>query len=524
MNDQQYCVTVLDTSGIQEYVFGSNELKHIISASALVHFATHEWVYETLAALGKTNVSASGDFNDLQLLPDQLDSELVYSGGGNTVLLFRDPAQAVRFTQVLSKKVLLKAPGLEIVVAHSPLYAWDDSQQPLRDAVQATITRVNQRKYARAHSTPLLGISVTADCQFTGQPAVGLNNDGRLVSAEIKAKIEAYPQAESRLDQAIPSGFRNYKDFANNFDQVGEKNSSSFLAVAHIDGNGMGQRVADIVANQACLDNRVYINTIRAFSLSIQIAAQEALRAITIEVVRNEGGKIGGVVPVKGNVVPFRPIVFGGDDVTFVCDGRLGIGLARLYLEKLASYPLNSDPASSLGNLPAMTARAGVAIVKTHFPFSQAYQLASSLEHSAKVFIKDQGGNLSAMDWHFAGSGPLLEIEEIRRREYKTTFGELCMRPVEIGSQAQWRSWKTFSQITQNLLEKGKTQKNKIMALREIARNGPQAVSNFLQVGGCPELLVPVRGYQDSERNGWISQHCTFFDAIEAMDFFVDFK
>jgi hypothetical protein len=48
---------------------------------------------------------------------------------------------------------------------------------------------------------------------------------------------------------------------------------------------------------------------------------------------KQSGGQA-AVAPVKLTLendkylLPFRPIVFGGDDVTFICDGRLGLSLA----------------------------------------------------------------------------------------------------------------------------------------------------------------------------------------------------
>ena len=32
-------------------------------------------------------------------------------------------------------------------------------------------------------------------------------------------------------------------------------------------------------------------------------------------------------------IFPLRPIVFGGDDLTFVCHGRIGLALAARYLQ-----------------------------------------------------------------------------------------------------------------------------------------------------------------------------------------------
>jgi len=48
-----YTLTVIDTTGIQDYIFGSNVLKHNVGASALVHWATNDWVCEELIRLGR---------------------------------------------------------------------------------------------------------------------------------------------------------------------------------------------------------------------------------------------------------------------------------------------------------------------------------------------------------------------------------------------------------------------------------------------------------------------------------------
>ena len=46
-------VTVLDTTGIQPYIFGSNRLRENVGASYLVSQATDEWVKEVLKDLKK---------------------------------------------------------------------------------------------------------------------------------------------------------------------------------------------------------------------------------------------------------------------------------------------------------------------------------------------------------------------------------------------------------------------------------------------------------------------------------------
>ena len=56
----EYTVTMIDTAGIQNYIFGSNNLQHNVGASWLVHCATNNWVFEELVELGKTNVDVNG--------------------------------------------------------------------------------------------------------------------------------------------------------------------------------------------------------------------------------------------------------------------------------------------------------------------------------------------------------------------------------------------------------------------------------------------------------------------------------
>ena len=58
--NQGFVMTLVDTTGIQRYIFQSNTLKHIAGASGLVHCATHDWLEEELGLLGASNLGAGG--------------------------------------------------------------------------------------------------------------------------------------------------------------------------------------------------------------------------------------------------------------------------------------------------------------------------------------------------------------------------------------------------------------------------------------------------------------------------------
>jgi hypothetical protein len=228
------------------------------------------------------------------------------------------------------------------------------------------------------------------------------------------------------------------------------------------------------------------------------------------------------VIELRDKRLPFRPIVFGGDDVTFVSDGRLGLSLAAHYLSEFSSRTLADK-------MPAHC-RAGVAVVKTHYPFARAYALADELCRSAKQYIKQRQqppfseNGLTAMDWHFAVGGLVLGLQTVRDREYTVPkVGNLNMRPVRLTPRAQdWRSWGTFSQIVEKFQndEQWAERRNKVKALRDPLRASPEAVRQFRTVYGMPELpSIPLQ--PDMAIQGWQGDRCGYFDAIEAMDFFV---
>jgi hypothetical protein len=523
----EYTVTLIDTSGIQDYIFSSNSLQHNIGASGLVHCATHDWVYEELVQLEKTNVNSGGEFYpEVAIENGDLNSELVYAGGGNSVILFSSKELAVTFTRKLTRRVLLEAPGLQLIAAHKN-FNWntDKLTQTLTDAVHAA----NKKKHDRIFSSPVLGLGVTAECQYTDMPAVEIRPEsGRRdstkkvrISSGVAAKWNFFIPANEKLHHKFR--MRTGLKYISRFDDFGTKHESSYIAVVHTDGNRMGKRVQHI-ARQNSDDNRKYIKAIRAFSESVEKQTAKALQASIDQLTASiDNGKIGDVIEINNNTLPFRPLVFGGDDIAFVCDGRLGLTLTEFYLRKLTS------PDSELSDGKPMSARAGIAIVKSHYPFSRAAALAEELAKSAKHYINKQqnyGSDISAMDWHFAASGPISGMDDIRKREYTGQFdpdSRLYMRPVRLGKSvgSDWHSWNTFTRIIRQFRSTEWTERrNKLMSLREALRAGPETVEQFLiayKIDGLPE----IENNPDSVYTGWVDNQCTCFDAIEALDFFI---
>ena len=526
-------VTILDTTGIQPYIFGSNRLRENVGASYLVSQATDKWVKQVFKDLKKNQnwkIQIPDQPEDKPYIEDgELTAELVYAGGGNTVLLFKTFDDAKEFTRKLSRKILEEAPGINLVAAHKE-FNWGSKSlyKVIQDVMKNDIDRSKQQRIA---SDPLLGLGVTAACRSTQLVAMGMSEkfeeDGAyLISREIQNKLEVVPFANHELEKTFRS---NYK-FPLRTDQMGRASGdSSYVAVVHADGNRMGDRFQEIGKDK---DNRAYITAVRKLSHDINQAGIKALR----EVIRIlEKGIEKGKFDITDNYLPLRPIVYGGDDVTFVCDGRLGIELAALYLKEFEKQVV------SYGD--KLTACAGVCIVKSHYPFARAYKLSEDLCGSAKKYAKNKAKDknnftgqeldFSAIDWHLAASGLIGSVSDIREREYQISKDKLLyMRPVLLTqNDDEWRTWQGIAKVIQELNdgERWKDKRNKVIALREILRKGSRATEEYLKAYGLGKLPCfssrSTIQLTNLAKSGWIDDSgkriCGYFDAIEAMEFYV---
>ncbi|MEQ8539092.1 MAG: hypothetical protein RIB93_16775 [Coleofasciculus sp. D1-CHI-01] len=548
---RKFTVTVLDTTGIQPYIFGSNRLRENIGASYLVSQATDNWARNALGMLKDQIHQEVYAFDPEKHQPDakphieddELAAELVYAGGGNTVLLFSDKQYAVQFTQILSKRILEEAQGINLVAVHKE-FDWDN--QSLYQVVQDLMKNdLDAKKRSRIPSAPLLGLSVTATCRSTQLVAVGMSekfedDEPYLISREIQKKLDAVHFANRQLREKLLNTTSEIYNFPLRTDYMGRsEGDSSYVAVIHADGNGMGKRFQEFGKDKS---NRDYIIAMRELSHSVNQAGINALKTVieilvqSIQTDENGKKKVKGYFEIKDNYLPFRPLVYGGDDVTFVCDGRLGLELAAIYLEELEKQPI----ADADGKPKPIRACAGICVVKTHYPFARAYELSEDLCRNAKRFVKDENKrDFSALDWHLAASGLSGSISEIREREYRVKIPDfqevasLEMRPISLRKEqdSDWRTWKGFTKVVQHFNEDDnwKGRRNKVIALREVLRQGIDATQKFLknyQIKDEQLPLFPEFSGQSTDlaKKGWLNGICGYFDAIEAMDFYISLR
>lgn len=512
-------LTGVDLLGIQRYVFGSNRLRDAIGASPLVEWAT----------------SPDGALAGLTADPPLL------AAGGNVLLEFPDLEAAKRFGASYSRRLYDKTPGLDAAVAHRAF-----KQGQLARAVQALQVELARTKTERQPGAPLLGLGVTAACRETGLPAHGFDHqDPSDPDAPLSRSILAMRRAtrDQRagarwthlLEQAPVIGGKR-PSFPDDLDHLGRTTGElSLFGVVHVDGNDVGSKIKAWLQN--CLDDDAVRAGYRQWSPALDHMAASAMdtvmRRLSVAIGEDEGQvKVRGAEPATADLefqlrsedssyrLPFRPVLAGGDDLTFVCDGRIALDLAVAVLEAFE--------ASEIPDLGHVLACAGIAICRTHTPFARAYALAEDLCATAKRWLREHNLKASALDWHIGAPPPSARVADVRRG-YTTTperdEADLTCRPYLLSSEtAQAPTWQWLRDELLGTDSAGlrgqhwRDHRNKALALGDLVRGGPEAVQQALDAWSAVDGQAPL---PPRLRGGFLDGRTPLLDARELLDLYL---
>lgn len=467
---------ILEVAHKQEYIFGKGVKK----------------LRENAARSGDIAYVTSGAF--FQRASGELYSEkedLVYSGGGHAVLQFDGVGHARAFAQRVTEAAMRQFPGMAMFAKQLP---YDESLSP-RENLQRLHMALEAKKALRQADFHRLSFGVET----------------------------AAPNKESsrrKLELDPPEGWTFPTDFG---DLAGGDN---FIAVVHVDGNGMGRRVNGLY-EQTEEDWEACCGKLRRFSEGIQADFEAAFQAMAAEAAAG--------CSRADRMLPLRPVILAGDDVCFVAAGDIGLECARVFLERLAERVNREDGEH-------YAACAGVALVHKKYPFHQAYDLAEELCSSAKKYGAklDPNGRISAMDWHIE-FGQLKDSLAALREDYRAEDGgPMTLRPVTVvvpGGEGAFdvRSYACFKAMCLMIRkQRRKFARSKIKGLRQALRQGEIESQYYLIANEIQDLRFLPKNVENS-KNGltWEfsdkdvfqriggERRCLFFDAIELTDHFV---
>jgi hypothetical protein len=240
--------------------------------------------------------------------------------------------------------------------------------------------------------------------------------------------------------------------------------------VIHADGNGVGAIFLDFLSKSQATSGRAYINQYREFSIELDVctvkAACIALKNLTNQFRKDEG--------TGATILPIVPLVLGGDDLTVLCAGKYALRFTHDFLTEFEKQTSQSEIIKEIADKAFGVDRlgicAGVAIIKPHYPFHQAYELASRLLKSAKevkerITHTHEGKKValptSALDFHILYDSAHSELSEIRDEKMKVAnegtylFAKPYVVTAEdnLSSQGsnQWLKYRKFGELKKRI-------------------------------------------------------------------------
>ncbi|GAA2162044.1 Cas10/Cmr2 second palm domain-containing protein [Actinomadura napierensis] len=440
---------VIGTFGNQRYIFSSNKRRENVGASYLITRVEDAWLDEALMEV----VGSADRHRSIEGHP----VEVVTANAGGVTALVRDREVGRRLVTAITLRALREASGLDVCGVVGDPVEWADAGG-LAEGIGRT--RELLSRVAMTRPGPQLrfaGVPVAARCGSSGLPAQkpvvlaeGANPEPR--SAPSMAKLDAFEDALGRLavkmglaatekDKAVRAGLREAVD------HLAER--ADWVAVVHADGNGLGkvfQNFTRIIGSEATA--RSYVDSLRGLSTGVDDCAVKAVR-ITLDklkrTIRQDGKPAFPLVEKRNDQsakeqLPLLPLVLGGDDLTVVCDGAMALSFAERYLRAFADCA-KADP--RVGDLlreagqPELGACAGVAIVKRHYPFHSAAELAEGLTKEAKSVKKQLGPNRCALSFHALYESAFANLARLRTETTLPDGTRLTAQPYVVGEAGE---------------------------------------------------------------------------------------
>lgn len=543
---------LLDTRSIQKYVFASNKLRTNAGASYLVDSIFSDLMEIHVLSSYRLPPVSWQEAPSIQLFGphgNDYDCEVVYVGGGNMFILVNSQsdqsddiirARCREIVKTWSRQILLHAPGLKTGAAIDVLELQETTEEGLSRELNKLLSEQMYKQLKENQNIVLPQVNpaytgLTLECDISGNTAnvpYDLAGEHRWISSEAAAKLNAFSFASEALQKKYADLLQmadgTQFEFASDFNRLGYKEGESYICVIHIDGNNMGIKFSSCDGIQERKD----------LSLKVASIVENGFRKLLSTIVA-EYSSYAAYLDMEQlyddqeetYILPIRPIIIGGDDVTFVCPGRLGILYAQRFIQEVNRYTMLEDeqyicmceknPGVSMSQ--KMSCCGGIAIVPAKYPFFRAYELAEQLCSTAKA--KSRQHDNSLIDFAILHGDMYSSIDTLRRDQYEGIEGGLHYGPYSLIEKTSDQSHITDLFALMEAL--ADVPENKVKKLREVLTQDKHAIIRFLELSeDVQHILLRESPHAASladafwqKKDGEETAKTRYIDAIEIMDF-----
>lgn len=365
---------IFEVNSIQSWVFGSGKLRAIVGGSRLVSGITGELLRETLDAL-----------------PDEVASDIRFArrAGGAFIAYARKTSSIVTLQRIWPLMVGRYAPGLSfsmgrgeggsVKAAHAHARADMEGTGSLSspELPAAAPVMERSRRTGRAaverHDRDREPVDAVMHAQLQAEASGRSREDEEDVASRLAAELGLGPSAWPRdMEPGADGGFPYQLD-----DQGQVRNR--YVALIHADGNGLGKLLRELEFG----DDEQAIDGWRGFSDALNEATYSACLTACSKVLlpHQYDGRL-----------PARPVLLGGDDLSFIVRADLALHFTRAFLEAFELETRQRLSGFEGVSEEGLTACAGMAYLRSNQPFYMGMELAEALCGHAKMQVREYTG------------------------------------------------------------------------------------------------------------------------------------
>lgn len=391
-----------DCRSKQEYIYRTNKVREIAGGSALLSHIYENFINKCREhRIIINNNWKTEKFSKKNFEKSDDDGIIIYEGGGNLYILYKNEEIYLKANKIFSKMLLDNTYTINVIASHVKS---SDNFNIDRESLYKENSRQKNRG---SFSVPCNALPFTQLDRNTCMPVAEktFKNRREDLSREAIHKRNAYEKF-CQPDKATQS---------ENLDSlIWEKYDESLLAVIYIDGNAMGNKIKSLTKDITDYDECV--NTLRKFSLNTnKIFVDDPLEKIEVLLKKKRDAidhmDISEEKKKKlKDVHKYRKIVGGGDEITIICNARDAKDIVLEYFRSLKdSTPLVSDSVNA--------SCAGIAIFHSHAPFSEIYKISEACCEKGKEQTRKFESKDNYIDFHYCHSGIVNDLDTIRAEQ-----------------------------------------------------------------------------------------------------------
>lgn len=446
MANNSYVLAMYDVRGKQDYIFRGSKLKEIVGGSLVIRDIFEDELFPAAKEFAYRkkleSIAPSERERTLKTLPHVIYSykhygntaearfsqagferrmqegwlgEVVYDGGGNFFILYRDKETYLSVNKIFTRRVLMHTCCLTVLCSCIEGVNFENYTTLISPKFKGTAPKGDREKLylenrkREAYINPQMPAQVLPFTQVDYRNSLPLSGMIRTpegvqkVTREALRKYEKYEEAKAGDDTLSEKILDKI---------VRDKGADSWIAVIYIDGNNMGAKVQNLFGGSLLksdfqkISYEDAVEKLRRFSNQIQKDyIDDRIAAIDTALMKKYGEKD----------YKRRLVVHAGDEINIILNAHDAYDAVKAYFRDMPKTG---------------SACAGIAIFKSHTPYSDAYRIAEQCCEVGKQHMKRYGmKEVNLVDFHYCQGIIGMDIEDIRARE----VGDIISKPWFIG-------------------------------------------------------------------------------------------